>query len=160
MDRSYWRLVSLVTLWQVAASICYYTVFAATPFFQDTFGLSRFEIGLVITGLTLGYAVFLLPLGATTDRYGEYRTLVLGLLGLATGVLLVAIAQSYVVLLGAVFLLGSTYGTAIPGTNKAVFDNIDPQRQNTAIGIKQVGVTAGSGISALLVTGFADITSW
>lgn len=160
MDRSYWRLISLVTLWQVAASICYYTVFAATPFFRDTFGLSRFETGLIITGLTLGYAVFLLPLGAATDRYGEYRTLVLGLLGLATGVLLVAIAPSYVVLLVTVFLLGSTYGTAIPGTNKAVFDNIDPQRQNTAIGIKQVGVTAGSGISALLVTGLADLTPW
>ena len=160
MDRAYWRTVSLITLWQVSASICYYTVFAATPFFRDVFGLSRFEVGIVVTGLTLGYAVFLLPLGAATDRYGENRTLLLGLLGLATGVLLVAGATSYALLLGAVFVLGSAYGTAIPGTNKAVFDNVDPRRQNTAIGIKQVGVTAGSGISALLVTGLADAVSW
>ncbi|WP_135305189.1 MFS transporter [Haloarcula amylovorans] len=160
MNRSYWRTVSLVTLWQVSASICYYTVFAATPFFRDVFGLSRFAVGLVITGLTLGYAVFLLPLGAATDLYGEHWVLSLGLLGLATGVLLVAGAPSYALLLGAVFVLGSTYGTAIPGTNKAVFDTIDPRRQNTAIGIKQVGVTAGSGISALLVTGLADAISW
>jgi predicted MFS family arabinose efflux permease len=160
MDPSYWRTVSLVTLWQVSASICYYTVFAATPFFRDVFGLSRFAVGLVITGLTLGYAVFLLPLGAATDRYGEHRALSLGLLALATGVLLVAGATSYALLLGAVFVLGSAYGTAIPGTNKAVFDRVDPRRQNTAIGIKQVGVTAGSGSSALLVTGLADALSW
>ena len=64
MDRSYWRTVSLITLWQVSASICYYTVFAATPFFRDAFGLSRFEVGIVVTTLTLGYAVFLLPVGA------------------------------------------------------------------------------------------------
>ena len=160
MDRSYWRTVSLVTLWQVSASICYYTVFAATPFFRDAFGLSRFSVGLVITGLTLGYAVFLLPLGAATDRYGEHRALPLGLLGLAAGVLLVAGAGSYALLLAAVFVLGSAYGTAIPGTNKAVFDGVDPRRRNTAIGIKQVGVTAGSGISALLVTRLAEATSW
>lgn len=160
MDRSYWRTVSLVTLWQVSASICYYTVFAATPFFRDAFGLSRFEVGLVVTALTLGYAVFLLPLGAATDRYGENRTLLLGLLGLATGVFLVAGVPTYALLLGAVFVLGSAYGTAIPGTNKAIFDSINPGRQNTAIGIKQVGVTAGSGISALLVTGLAGEFSW
>jgi ACS family hexuronate transporter-like MFS transporter len=160
MDRTYWRTVSLITVWQVSASICYYTIFAATPFFRDAFGLSRFEVGLVVTGLTLGYGVFILPLGAATDRFGEHRALSLGLLGLAAGVLLVAGAPSYALLLAAVFVLGSTYGTAIPGTNKAVFDSVDPGRQNTAMGIKQVGVTAGSGISAILVTGLADAISW
>ncbi|QLK27370.1 MFS transporter [Natrinema zhouii] len=155
MDRSYWRTVSLVTTWQVSASICYYTIFAATPLFRDEFGLSRFAVGLVVTTLTLGYAVFLLPLGALTDRFGERLTLTLGLVGLATGTLLVAGAPTYALLLAAVFVLGSLYGTAIPGTNKAVFDRIEPGRQNFAMGIKQVGVTGGSGISALLVTGLA-----
>jgi MFS family permease len=160
MARSYWQTVSLVTLWQVAASICYYSVFAATPFFKDAFALSRFTVGIVVTTLTLGYALFLLPLGAATDRFGERRTLTLGLAGLATSVLLVAGAPTYAVLLLAVFLLGSLYGTAMPGTNKALFDNIDRGRQNMAMGIKQVGVTGGSGISALLVTGLAGVLFW
>ena len=160
MDRSYWRTVSLVTLWQVSASICYYSVFAATPFFRDAFDLSRLDVGVVVTTLTLGYAVFLLPLGAAIDRYGERGILALGLVGLATGVLLVAGAPTYALLLAAVFLLGSTYGTAMPGTNKAIFDNIEPGKQNFAVGIKQVGVTGGSGISALLVTGLAGVLFW
>ncbi|MGZ0745687.1 MFS transporter [Haloparvum sp. AD34] len=160
MDRAYWRRVSLVTLWQVSASLCYYTVFAATPFLREAFGLTRFQVGLVVTTLTLGYAVFLLPLGVATDRYGERRTLSLGLVGLATGTLLVAGASSYALLLAAVFVLGSVYGTAIPGTNKAIFDNVAAGRQNTAMGIKQVGVTGGSGLSALLVTGLAGYWAW
>ena len=160
MDRSYWRTVSLVTLWQVSASICYYTVFAATTFFRDEFGLSRFQVGLVVTTLTLGYALFLLPVGAITDRVGERKTLSLGLVGLAAGMVLVAGAPSYALLLVAVFLLGSVYSTAMPGTNKAVYDSIPPGRQNTAMGIKQVGVTGGSGISALLVTGLAGYLFW
>ena len=160
MDRSYWRTVSLVTLWQVSASICYYTVFAATTFFRDEFGLSRFQVGLVVTTLTLGYALFLLPVGAITDRVGERKTLSLGLVGLAAGMVLVAGAPSYALLLVAVFLLGSVYSTAMPGTNKAVYDSVSPGRQNTAMGIKQVGVTGGSGISALLVTGLAGYFFW
>lgn len=160
MDRSYWRTVSLITLWQVSASICYYTVFAATPFFRDAFGLSRFEVGIVVTTLTLGYAVFLLPVGALTDRFGERRTLSLGLVGLSAGMVLVAGAPTYALLLAAVFLLGSVYSTAMPGTNKAVYDSVAPGRQNTAMGIKQVGVTGGSGISALLVTGLAGYFFW
>jgi MFS family permease len=160
MDRTYWRTVLLVTLWQVSASICYYTVFAATPFFRDEFGLSRFEVGIVVTTLTLGYAIFLLPVGALTDRFGERRTLSLGLIGLSAGMLLVAGAPTYALLLAAVFLLGSVYSTAMPGTNKAVYDSVAPGRQNMAMGIKQVGVTGGSGISALLVTGLAGYFFW
>lgn len=157
---SYWRVVSMILGWQVAASIIYYSIFAATPFFRDEFGLSGFYVGLVVTSLTLGYAVFLLPLGAITDRFGERRTLFVGLLGLSVGALLVSMAWSYPTLLLAAFLLGSLYGTAMPGTNKAIFDNIEAGRQNLAIGIKQVGVTAGSGISALFVTSIAGVLFW
>ena len=160
MDRSSLRVVSLITLWQIAASICYYTVFAATPLFRDAFGLSRFSVGFVVTALTLGYATFLLPVGALIDRYGERRTLVIGLVGLSTGAVLVAAAPSYPLLLAAAFFLGSLYATAIPGTNKAIYDAIAAGRQNVAMGIKQVGVTAGSGISSLLVTGLAGVLFW
>ncbi|GGL64873.1 MFS transporter [Halocalculus aciditolerans] len=157
---SVYRVVTLILGWQVAASVCYYAVFAATPFFRDEFGLGGAAVGLVVTALTLGYAVFLLPLGALTDRFGEHRTLTAGLLGLTVGTALVARADSYLVLLVSVFLLGSVYGTAMPGTNKAIFDRTPPGRQNLAIGVKQVGVTAGSGASALLVTGLASVLYW
>lgn len=124
--------MSLVFLWQLAASICYYAVFAATPFLRDEFGLTGTKVGLVVTVLTLGYAVFLLPLGAVTDRYGEHRTLSMGLVGLAGGALLVPVADTYGLLLCSVFVLGALYGTAILGTNKAIFGNVPSGRQNLA----------------------------
>ena len=160
MDRDLWRTVGLVTTWQIAASICYYAVFAAGPFFRDAFALSRFEVGLTVTALTLGYAVFLIPVGALTDRYGERVTLTGGLVGLAAGMVLVAGASQYASLLVAVMILGAVYSTAMPGTNKAVSDTIPADRLNTAMGIKQVGITGGSGLSALLVTGLAGYFFW
>ena len=157
MNRRFWRIVTVVTVWHVAASVCYYAVYAGTPLFRDTFALSGVEIGFVIAALTAGYALSLLPFGVATDRYGERVTLTLGLFGLALGTLAVAIAPNYPLLLTAAVLLGSMYGSATPGTNKAIFDRVDPGLQHRAIGIKQVGPTVGSAAGALLVTGLAGL---
>jgi MFS family permease len=157
MNRRFWRIVTVVTVWHVAASVCYYAVYAGTPLFRDTFALSGVEVGFVIAALTAGYALSLLPFGVATDRYGERVTLTAGLFGLALGTLAVALAPNYPLLLTAAVLLGSMYGSATPGTNKAIFDRIDPGLQHRAIGIKQVGPTVGSAAGALLVTGLAGL---
>jgi len=52
------------------------------------------------------------------------------------------------------------YGSATPGTNKAIFDRIDSDRQHRAIGIKQVGPTVGSAVGTVLVTGLAGAFLW
>ncbi|QFU83938.1 MFS transporter [Natronorubrum aibiense] len=145
---------ALILLWQVTASICFYSVYAVTPFVRDEFGVSATFIGVMMTALTLGYTLFLLPVGSVIDEYGEDRALVFGLLGLGAGAVGVTVAPTYLALLAAVFVLGAFYATAMPGTNKAVFNAIPADRLNTSMGIKQVGVTAGSGISAVLVPWF------
>ena len=160
MSRQYWKIVSSITIWHVAASICFYMVSAGTPFFRDVFELSGFEVGVIITVLMLGYAIFLLPLGVVTDWFGERLLLTVGLLGLGTGTVLITVAPVYGFLLLAVFFLGTMYGTATPGTNKAIFDNIEPGRQHRAMGIKQVGPTVGSAIGAVLVTSLAGVFFW
>lgn len=160
MNRRFWRIVLLVTIWHIAASACYYAIYAGTPLFRNAFDLSGFEIGLVITALSLGYAASLLPFGIATDRFGERRTLTVGLFGLAVGVLGVTIAPTYWLLLVAAFAVGLMYGSATPGTNKAIFDGIEEGRQHRAIGIKQIGPTAGSAVGAVLVTGLAGLFFW
>jgi MFS family permease len=160
MSTRFWRIVALVTGWHIAASVCYYAVYAGTPLFRDAFDLSGLEIGLVITALSLGYALSLLPFGVATDRLGERKTLTWGLAGLSLGVLAVALAPTYWLLLGAAFLLGSMYGSATPGTNKAIFDQIDSGRQHRALGIKQIGPTVGSAVGAVVVTGLAGYLFW
>ena len=103
----HWRLVGTITGWQVTASVIYYSVYVATPFFKDTYGLTAFEVGLTITALTISYAIFLLPLGAMVDRLGERWMLTAGLAGLSIGAITVALSWSYLSLLAAVFVLGS-----------------------------------------------------
>ncbi|WP_255190656.1 MFS transporter [Natronobeatus ordinarius] len=154
--RGWKQYTALILLWQVTASICFYAVYAVTPFVRDEFGVSATLVGVMLTTLTLGYTLFLVPVGSFTDEYGEGLVLVVGLLGLAVGVTAITIAPTYLALLVGVFVLGAFYATAMPGTNKAVFNAIPDERLNTSMGIKQVGVTAGSGISAVLVPWFGS----
>lgn len=140
--------------------MCYYAIYAGTPLFRDVFALTGFTVGVLIAALTLGYAVFQLPVGMATDRFGEHHTLTLGLLGLTIMLVLVVHAPTFLVLLGFLFVMGSMYGTAAPGTNKAIFDNVPAGLQHRAIGIKQIGPTIGSALSAVLVTSLAGIIVW
>ncbi|MFC7166326.1 MFS transporter [Halospeciosus flavus] len=76
-----WPAVGTVAGWQVVASICYYATFAATAGIKAEFGLSRFQVGIVIATLTLGYTLFLFPAGALVDAFGDRPAMVGGLLG-------------------------------------------------------------------------------
>jgi len=153
------RVVSLVTGWQLAASTCYYALFAAAPFLREAFGLSRLLVGVVVTTLTLGYTLGLFPVGAVVDGFGEKRVLVGSLLALGAGVVAVTVAPGYAALLVVAFGIGVAYAAAMPGTNRAVVRGVSRARQGVAMGVKQVGVTAGSGLSALLVVTAAPIVA-
>ena len=153
-DRSWGTLTGIILLWQVTASITFYAIYAIPPFVQADFDVGATQIGVMITALMLGYTLFLVPIGGIIDVYGESRVLVIGLVGLGVGVVGVALAPTFLVLLVVVFVVGTFYATAIPGTNKAVFAAIPAERLNTSMGIKQVGVTAGSGLSAIVIPWF------
>ncbi|MFB6069347.1 MAG: MFS transporter [Halobacterium sp.] len=150
-----WYGVGLVGGWQLTASVCFYAIFAGTAFVRDTFGLSRTLVGVTVTATMLGYTLLLFAMGAAVDGYGERPVMIGGLLGLGVGAVGVAVAPSYPLLLVALLLVGAAYATAMPATNRAVLAVAPAGRRNLAMSIKQVGVTAGSGLSALVVTGVA-----
>jgi len=155
------RLVASVTVWQAVASACYYAVFAATPFVREAFDLSRFLVGVLVAAMTLGYTLLLFPSGAIVDAFGERPVFVVGLVALGGGALAVALAPSTPVLFVAALVLGGAYATAMPATNRAIVASVPPGERGFALGLKQVGVTAGSGAAALVVVNLAPtVGTW
>lgn len=147
-----WRGVGLVTGWQLTASLCFYTIFAATAFVRSTFGVSRALTGLAVTAVMLGYTVLLFATGAAADAFGERPLMIGGLLALAIGMVGVATAGTFPLLLGALVFVGLSYASAMPATNRAAIVVAPAGRQALAMNVKQVGVTVGSALAALLVT--------
>jgi MFS family permease len=151
-----WRGVGVVSGWQVTASLCFYAIFAATAFVRESFGVSRALVGVSLTATLAGYTAFLFVTGATVDGYGERPVMLVGLLALGAAMLGVALAPSFPLLLGALLLVGAAYATAMPSTNRAVLVVAPEGRRNLAMNVKQVGVTVGSGLGALVVTAAAS----
>lgn len=141
-----------MTGWQTTASLCFYTIFAATAFVRETFGVSRALTGLSVTAVMLGYTVLLLATGAAVDAFGERPMMVGGLAALALGMVAVASATTFPLLLAALVFVGLAYASAMPATNRAAMAVAPPGRRALAMNVKQVGVTFGSALAALLVT--------
>ncbi|WP_428222017.1 MFS transporter [Halorientalis brevis] len=155
-----WRSVATVAGWQTTASLCYYTIFAATGFLRDAFSLSESLVGVFLTAAMLGYTLMLFPSGAAVDGLGEKRLMTVGLASLAVAAVGVSLAPTFLTLLGAGAILGAAYSTAMPASNRAIVASSPAGRQGLAMGLKQVGVTAGSGAASLLVTGIAAVAAW
>ena len=160
MSDEFWRPVATITGWQTTASICFYSVFAGTSLLGDAFSLSASLIGLVLTTLMLGYTLSLFPVGALIDAHGERSVMLIGLLGLGLTSFAISFVVSYLLLLTVVFCLGVLYSTAIPSTNRAIVHAVPETRTNLAMGIKQVGVTGGSAISATIITSLGSLLFW
>lgn len=155
------RTVGLVLGWQITASTIFYGMFAATQFLPQAFDISPLFVGFAVTALMLGYTLCLFPVGSLVDGYGERPVLIGALMGLAGGAFAVTLARRYSVLLLAMFVLGCVYASAMPATNRAIVTNVPETHRGLAMGVKQVGVTAGSGLGAFLVTWFATTRfSW
>ncbi|QIO21034.1 MFS transporter [Haloarcula sp. JP-L23] len=155
------RPLGLVTGWQVVASTCFYALFAGTALLRTELHLSRFLVGVVVTAGTLGYTVALFPVGAAVDGVGEKAVMIGGLVALAVGVAGVGLAVGFPSLLVAAAFLGAAYATAMPATNRAIVTSIPGALRGRAMGIKQVGVTGGSGVAAVLVVSAApSVGAW
>ncbi|PSP55786.1 MFS transporter [Halobacteriales archaeon QS_1_67_19] len=159
MGRS-WRSVLIIAGWQTAVSLCYYSIFAATAFIRRDFRLSRALVGVFLTAAMLGYTLNLFPSGAAVDGFGERRVMVASLLALAAGTVAVSLAPSYALLLAGAVLLGGAYAAAMPASNRGIVASAPRGSENLAMGIKQVGVTAGSGAASLVVPGVAAVIAW
>lgn len=155
-----WRPVGLVAGWQTAASLCYYSIFAATGFVREAFSLPESLVGFFLTAALVGYTVALFPSGAAVDGYGERPVMIAGLAGLALAAVAVSFAPTYAAVLAAGALLGAAYSTAMPASNRGIVAAAPSGRTSLAMGLKQVGVTTGSAAASLVVTGVAAVAAW
>lgn len=155
-----WRAVGLIGGWQTAASLCYYSIFAATGFVREAFSLSESLVGVFLTAALVGYTVALFPSGAAVDGYGERPVMLAGLVGLAVAAVAVPLAPTYAALLAVAVTLGAAYSTAMPASNRGIVAAAPTGRTSLAMGFKQVGVTTGSAAASLVVTGVAAVAAW
>lgn len=130
------------------------------PFIQSEFRLTSFQIGILISALSIGSCLTQMPAGLLADFFGVRRLLGLGVALVGLCVILFSFAPSYSVALLVIFLYGLCSGGVGPTTSRSVIDWFPAIGRATAMGVKQTGVNAGGIIAGLLLPPLVAWFSW
>lgn len=110
------------------------------PFLLDELGISRAELGWLITFNTFSGALLSVGIGGFTDRIGAFAGLALLGAASASALILYATSRSFALIaLGAVFG-GISQSFANPVTNKLIALHVEYGARGVVTGVKQSGV--------------------
>ncbi len=130
------------------------------PQLITTFGLSRFELGLLTSSFFLVGGALSLVAGQAVDRFGGKRVLIVSFVITGGAILGMAIAPAYPILLGMAGLAGVAVAASNPTTNKLIAVNLAPGRRGLTMGFKQAGVQVGAFMTGALFAPLAVILGW
>lgn len=146
-----------------AANASFSAAFSGIPttavFLRSGYHLGNEGLGLVLGMLGLGIAVSELPWGLLTDRWGDRRVLLLGLLSTAAALaglaLFVVPSGAHVpgvtILALGLLLVGLLGGSVNGSSGRAVMAWFREGERGLAMSIRQTAVPAGGGLGALVL---------
>ncbi len=165
-----WSVVLLLCATATASYICRVNVSTAGALLMKEFGLSQVAMGRVFSAFLLGYALFQVPAGILSDRWGARRILALSawlwvaLTMLQTvvgwGPLETVAVDALVAFMICRFLLGIAEAPTYPGAAQGVSRWIPPQYQGRANGIVIASIGLGSAVAPPLVSNIMVRWGW
>ena len=130
------------------------------PAIQDQFGVSEGQVGWVVTGYLLVFAVGIPLYGRISDLFSLRRTFCFGLIVFAAGSLLCALAPSLTVLVGG-RVLQSAGAAAIPALAfGSVAKVLPPGQRGVALGLLSSSVGIGAAAGPVLGGLLAAVAGW
>ena len=155
-----WTLLTVLTCAYGLGAFGMLGVSPLTPSLVDGFGLSRLEVAFIVPSVYIGGLLFSLPGGHLADRWGVRPTL-LGALALGgVGLLAAALAPRFALFLLCLVLAGSGWSVVNPVLGKAIVDIFPLTERGIAMGIKQMGLTLGGVLAALVLPPIAARWGW
>ncbi|MGC7405292.1 MFS transporter [Pandoraea pneumonica] len=130
---------------------------------RSAYALANGDLGLVLGMIGLGIAVSELPWGMLTDRWGDRRVLLVGLLVTAAALLAMGVwvvpTPRYVppmpLLAAGMLAIGMLGGSVNGSSGRAVMRWFHDGERGLAMSVRQCAVPLGGGIGAMLLPGAA-----
>jgi ACS family hexuronate transporter-like MFS transporter len=155
-----WFMLGLLLSTQIAVAFVGRSIAPLGPLIEADLSLSKAQIGMLPAALFLGQSIISLPSGFLADRFGS-RGLLLSLsycLGLTF--LLFTFINNFPLLILLVVIGGFGYGAMHTTSNRGILNWFPLNKRGSAMGIKQMGVTAGSALSAIILLPIAVEWGW
>src|SRR5712671_3125667 len=136
-DDARWRLLAILTTSYGAGAFGMLGISPLSPSLVEGFGLTRFQVAFLIPSIYLSGLLFSLPGGRLADRLGVRPAFLLGL-----------------------FVAGSGWSVVNPALGKAIIDAFPVGERGIAMGVKQMGLTLGGLVAALVLPAIAAALGW
>ncbi len=132
---------------------------------SQEYGLGNQRLGWIFSSFLIGYAVFQLPAGWLSSRFGPRRVLTLGVLlwgamTALTAMLPTTIEHAVLLLIGVRFVLGAGESVIYPAANQFVARWVPLQERGVINGLIFAGVGAGSGLTPPMLTWLISHHGW
>jgi EmrB/QacA subfamily drug resistance transporter len=131
----------------------------ALPVIQHDLHTTPSTVTWVFTALLLSVSVATPLLGRIGDMYGKERTLLLGLIALAVGCLLAALAPNVGVLIAARVVQG-VGGAVFPLSFGIIRDEFPAERVPSMVGVVSAIIAAGGGLGIVLAGPIVSSLGW
>ncbi|MBI3824541.1 MAG: MFS transporter [Candidatus Rokubacteria bacterium] len=152
--------MTLILLAQTAACVGPLGIPAIASLIRADLGLTLTQAGSFLSAYYIGPIVMSVPAGTLADTWGVARTLILGQVVIAGGLLAASAAGSYPMVIALLIVAGLGYGMLNPTSTKAAMGWFPPRQRATVVGIKQIGLPAGGVIGAALLPALALAVGW
>ena len=152
-------LVSALLVGHTFASMAMTVVPAVAPAIARDSGVDPSLIGYQIAFVSLGQAACLMFLSNLSRRVGACRAYQIGLLGLALGMLLMALPSKILLVAGSV-VMGLGHGFVTPASAALLMRFSPADKRNFLFSFQQTGVPLGGIAAALLAPAIAVIAGW
>ena len=136
-----------------------YTLTAISPLVIADLDLSPAEYGAISTVTFGSAALSALLLGGPSSRFGARTAMVAVSVGSIAGLAVLALAESYAVVVVAGLLSGAAQALSNPATNRMVA-GLPVQQRGALVGWKQSGVQAAQLVAGLAAPLIAAVAGW
>jgi MFS transporter, DHA2 family, metal-tetracycline-proton antiporter len=130
------------------------------PLMRTEFGASAAQVGWVITGYALAYAVGVPLYGRVSDLFGVRRVFAIGLLGFAAGGLVCALAPSLAVLVLGRLVQGIGGAAVLALATVAVAKVLPPGKRGGALGLVASSVGIGASVGPVVGGAIGQFLGW
>ncbi len=159
-NRVPWKMLGWLLLIQTLVAFVGRSLAPLGLLIGEDLDLTKAQIGLLPAALFLGQSLVSMPAGLLADKIGSRKLLILLTGCLGSSFFLMTFTSSLIPLLAVVVIGGIGYGASHPATNRGIMFWFPAEKRGTAMGIKQMGVTFGSAMAALLLLPLAGYWGW
>jgi len=160
MDKTPWRMLFWLLVTQVMVAFVGRCIGPLAPFMEESFNLSKAQVGLLPAALFVGQSIVSILAGWYADVLGTRKMLLILSGVLCLGYLVASLSPWYFLSLFFILIGGLGYGAMHPTSSRGIIYWFPSKVAGTAMGIKQMGVTGGSALAALLLIPLSLSIGW